>query len=62
MLIGTDLGPNLAVMGSLATILWRLAFRKEKVEVSFWKFLKVGAIVMPVALAASLAVSLLTSR
>jgi arsenical pump membrane protein len=54
VLIGVDLGPNLSVTGSLATILWLLALRKEKLNVSFWKFLKVGAIAMPVALAAAL--------
>ena len=58
VLIGVDLGPNLSVTGSLATILWLLALRKdaggEKLDVSFWKFLKVGAIAMPVALFASL--------
>jgi arsenical pump membrane protein len=50
VLIGVDLGPNLSVTGSLATILWLLALRKEKLNVSFWSFLKVGAIAMPVAL------------
>jgi arsenical pump membrane protein len=62
VLIGVDLGPNLSVTGSLATILWLLALRKgageadggEKVDVSFWKFLKVGAIAMPLALFAAL--------
>ncbi len=62
VLIGVDLGPNLSVTGSLATILWLLALRKdsggnaagEKLDVSFWKFLKVGAIAMPVALFAAL--------
>ncbi len=54
VLIGVDLGPNLSVTGSLATILWLLALRKEKLDVSFWKFLKVGAVTMPVALAAAL--------
>lgn len=29
VLIGVDLGPNLSVTGSLATILWLLALRKE---------------------------------
>jgi len=55
VLIGVDLGPNLSVTGSLATILWLLALRKEKLDVSAWGFLKVGAIAMPAALAASLA-------
>jgi arsenical pump membrane protein len=62
VLIGVDLGPNLSVTGSLATILWLLALRKdssgepdgEKLDVSFWKFLKLGAIAMPVALLAAL--------
>ena len=62
VLIGVDLGPNLSITGSLATILWLLALRKdsrdrkdeEKLDVSFWKFLKVGAVAMPVALFASL--------
>ena len=54
VLIGVDLGPNLSITGSLATILWLIALRKEKVDVSFWSFLKVGAVTMPVALLASL--------
>jgi len=54
VLIGVDLGPNLSVTGSLATILWLLALRKEKLDVSFWKFLRVGAIAMPIALLAAL--------
>jgi arsenical pump membrane protein len=62
VLIGVDLGPNLSVTGSLATILWLLALRKEsdadgggdKLDVSVWKFLKVGAVAMPVALFAAL--------
>ena len=54
VLIGVDLGPNLSITGSLATILWLLALRKEKLDVSFWKFLKVGAIAMPVALVLSI--------
>ena len=54
VMIGVDLGPNLSVTGSLATILWLLALRKEKLDVSFWDFLKVGAVAMPVALLLSL--------
>lgn len=55
ILIGVDLGPNLSVTGSLATILWLLALRKEKQTVSAWDFLKVGLIAMPAALLAALA-------
>jgi arsenical pump membrane protein len=54
VLIGVDLGPNLSVTGSLATILWLLALRKENLNVTAWKFLRVGAIAMPIALLAAL--------
>jgi arsenical pump membrane protein len=67
VLIGVDLGPNLCVTGSLATILWLLALRKdsvgdtggEKLDVSFWKFLRVGAVAMPLALFAALGAAIL---
>ncbi|MBV9745511.1 MAG: arsenic transporter, partial [Acidobacteriia bacterium] len=50
VLIGVDLGPNLSVTGSLATILWLIALRREGIHVSAWQFLKVGVLVMPPAL------------
>ncbi|WP_235889321.1 arsenic transporter [Glacieibacterium frigidum] len=59
LLIGVDLGPNLSVTGSLATILWLTALRREGLDVGFWQFLKVGALVMPPALLAALAARLL---
>jgi arsenical pump membrane protein len=59
VLIGVDLGPNLSITGSLATILWLLALRREKLDVSFWKFLKVGALAMPIALLLSIAGAIL---
>lgn len=49
-LIGINLGPNLSVTGSLATVLWLTVLRREGIEVGFFQFLKVGAIVMPIAL------------
>jgi arsenical pump membrane protein len=54
VLVGVDLGPNLSVTGSLATILWLIALRREGVEISGWEFLKAGMIAMPIALLASL--------
>jgi arsenical pump membrane protein len=54
LLIGVDLGPNLSITGSLATILWLQAIRREGEDVGFWRFLKVGAVAMPLALAAAL--------
>ncbi len=50
VLIGVDLGPNLSVTGSLATILWLVALRREGQSVGAWTFLKLGALVMPPAL------------
>ncbi len=54
LLLGVDLGPNLSATGSLATILWLIALRRENVEITAKEFFKVGLIAMPVALAASL--------
>ncbi|HEX3659814.1 MAG TPA: arsenic transporter [Acidobacteriaceae bacterium] len=54
LMIGVDLGPNLSVTGSLATILWLIALRREQADFTAWSFLKVGALVMPVALALAL--------
>ena len=50
LLIGVDLGPNLSVTGSLATILWLVALRREGQDVSAWKFLQLGAVVTAPAL------------
>jgi hypothetical protein len=49
-----DYFTNPSVTGSLATILWLLALRKdpgdhagaERLDVSFWKFLKIGVVAM----------------
>jgi arsenical pump membrane protein len=50
ILIGVDLGPNLSVTGSLATILWLTALRREGQNVGAGTFLKIGLLVMPPAL------------
>jgi arsenical pump membrane protein len=60
LLIGVDLGPNLSITGSLATILWLNAIRREGEDVSFMKFLKVGVLVMVPALVLALGARLLT--
>jgi arsenical pump membrane protein len=54
ILIGVDLGPNLSVTGSLATILWLIALRRESENVTAMQFLRLGLIVMPPALILSL--------
>ena len=59
MLVGVDLGPNLSVTGSLATILWLIALRRENVHVDGLTFLRLGMLVMPPALLLSLIVVVL---
>lgn len=61
VLIGVNLGPNLSVTGSLATILWLIALRREKVEITAWQFFKTGLIVMPAALLLSVLALWLTA-
>ena len=61
ILVGVDLGPNLSITGSLATILWLITLRREGEQISGWRFLKVGLLVMPPALLlATTAVALLS--
>jgi arsenical pump membrane protein len=55
ILIGVDLGPNLSITGSLATILWLVALRREGQHVSAWTFLKLGFVIMIPALLFALA-------
>ena len=54
VLIGVDLGPNLSVTGSLATLLWLIALRREGENVTSLRFFGYGLIVMPPALVLSL--------
>jgi arsenical pump membrane protein len=55
VLIGVDLGPNLSVTGSLATILWLIALRRQGENVAALQFLKLGVLIMPPALLLALA-------
>jgi arsenical pump membrane protein len=59
LLIGVDLGPNLSITGSLATILWLQAIRREGEDVGFWRFLRIGMVTMPPALISALGARLL---
>lgn len=59
ILIGVNLGPNLSVTGSLATILWLAALRREGQNIDALTFLKLGVLVMPPALALALAGAIL---
>jgi arsenical pump membrane protein len=59
ILIGVDLGPNLSVTGSLATILWLTALRREGQAIGAGRFLKLGVLVMPPALVLAIAAAVL---
>lgn len=54
ILVGIDIGPNLSVTGSLATILWLTALRRESLDFSALAFLRLGFLVMPPALVLAL--------
>lgn len=57
-LIAVDLGPNFSVTGSLATILWLAALRRDGHRIGALAFLRVGAVVMPPALLLALGAAL----
>lgn len=61
VLIGVDLGPNLSVTGSLATILWLTALRREGLHIGAIDFLKLGVVIMIPALVAALGILILQS-
>ncbi|MFS8572245.1 MAG: hypothetical protein LOD85_04350, partial [Clostridia bacterium] len=52
-LIGTNLGPNLTVIGSLATMLSLSLISKKGLEVPGLTYLKIGLITVPALLAAA---------
>ncbi|PPD58796.1 ArsB/NhaD family transporter [Dehalogenimonas etheniformans] len=49
-IIGAALGPNIAVLGSLSSMLWLLILRRRGLNVTAGSFLKLGLLVTPVAL------------
>jgi arsenical pump membrane protein len=53
-LIAVDLGPNLSVTGSLATILWLTALQRQGESMTAWRFLRLGLVMMPLVLALAL--------
>jgi arsenical pump membrane protein len=62
LLVGVDLGPNLSVTGSLATILWLIVLRREGLKVSAGTFFKAGFLVMPPALLLATVALVLVAR
>jgi arsenical pump membrane protein len=60
LLLGLDLGPNLAVTGSLSAFLWLQAARTVNADTSIRTYSWLGAVLVPITLSGSLAALLLT--
>ncbi len=54
LLIGVDVGPNLALTGSLATLLWLTLARERDEGVSARRYLSIGVLTAPAGMAAAL--------
>ena len=55
LLIGLNLGPNLAVTGSLSAVLWLRVARSLGARPSALRYSRIGVVLVPVSVAASLA-------
>jgi len=60
ILLGVDLGRNLAVTGSLSTIWWLIAIRRDGEGVRARDFFKVGLVAMPFAMLLAIAALFVT--
>jgi arsenical pump membrane protein len=57
LLLGLDLGPNLAVTGSLSAVLWLQVARANGARASVVRYTFLGLVLVPVTLAAALLIS-----
>jgi arsenical pump membrane protein len=48
--LGADLGPNISVVGSLATMLWLLMLRRRGMAISSLDYLRLGILITPLAM------------
>jgi arsenical pump membrane protein len=55
LLLGLNLGPNLAVTGSLSAVLWHQSARRTGADPSFRTFSRLGIVLVPASVAACLA-------
>lgn len=54
LLIGLNLGPNLAITGALSALLWLQVSRTVDAKPSVWRYSALGAVVVPVSMALAL--------
>jgi arsenical pump membrane protein len=57
LLLGLDLGPNLFVTGSLSAVLWWQVARANGARPSIVRYTKIGVVLVPLTIAASLLVT-----
>jgi arsenical pump membrane protein len=55
VILGSNVGPNLTTVGSLATLIWLSITRSKGMDIKVKDYLKVGAIATPVILLAAAA-------
>lgn len=60
-LFGADIGPNLTIVGSLATLIWMTQVRRAGLAVSGWTYLRLGVLTTIPALIAAMLVLALVS-
>ena len=54
MVVAVDLGPNLAISASLATLIWAGHLRRGGIAIRWWQFMRAGAVVTLPTLALAL--------
>ena len=56
LVIASNLGANLTLLGALAGLMWRNILDVKGVKISYWQFLRVGIVIAPIVLLITLSV------